>query len=210
MSATAFTLDDLTVEFSKEDYTPQRKEAKTGVWYEWKISSASIKMNEKNKYLQVNCEAEALDGDGKKMFKKYLNIAVPVSVGENTAPTWAKGLWLAQVVPLFPEHIAYDAIEKDIVTGKMVYLKGGQQLKGKAYEDAVTEQNSIIGPMAKDVAVEWIRDGDGAVIESFLGKRFFGQLKSDPSGKYVNIDRMYPFAPNGAEVCYDKKEALAG
>ena len=209
MAATAFTLDDLTVEFSKEDYTPKAREPKTGVWFEWKIASASIKMG-KNNYLQVNCEAEALDGDGRKMFKKYLNIAVPVSVGENAAPTWAKGLWLAQVVPLFPEHLAYQAIEKDELTGKMTYLKDGEVLKGKAYEEAFTKQNEAIGAKAKEVAIEWIRDGDGAIIEDFLGKAFFAQVKSDATGKYFNIDRMYHAAPQGAEVCYDKTKAIGG
>ncbi|HST79342.1 MAG TPA: hypothetical protein VLN58_12710 [Verrucomicrobiae bacterium] len=209
MSATAFTLDDLTVEFSKEDYRPQRREPKLQTWYEWNISSASIKMSDKN-FLQVNCEAQALDSDGNQMFKKYLNIAVPVSVGQNTAPTYAKGLWLMQVTPLFPEHVAYDAVEKDEITGKYVYLKNGEQLKGKAYDDAITAQNEAIGAMAKEVAVEWIRDGDGAVIEPFLGKRFFAQLKKDASGKYTNIDRMYCIAPKDAEVCYDKKIALGG
>lgn len=209
MSATAFTLDDLTVEFSKEDYTPKAREPKCGIWYEWQIASAAIKMG-KNNYLQVTCEAEALDGDGKKMFKKYLNIAVPVSVGENVAPTWAKGIWLSSVVPLFPEHVAYQAVEKDEITGKMVFFKDGEKLSGKSYEEAFTKQNEAIGAMAKDVAVEWIRDGDGAVIESFLGKKFFAQLKADTTGKYTNIDRMYCFAPSNAEICYDKKVALPG
>lgn len=209
MAATAFTLDDLTVEFSKEDYTPRAREPKTGIFYEWNIANATIKMG-KNNYLQVNCEAEALDGDGKRMFKKYLNIAVPVSVGEHAAPTWAKGLWLSQVIPLFPEYLAYDAVEKDEITGKMVYLKDGEILKGKAYEEAFTKQNEAIGSMAKDVAVEWIRDGDGAVIESFLGKKFFAQVKTDAAAKYYNIDRMYAFAPKDAVVCYDKKEAIGG
>jgi hypothetical protein len=208
MSATAFTLDDLTVEFSQEDYKPQRREPKLGIFYEWKISSATIKMSDR-KFLQVNCEAQALDGDGNQMFKKFLNIAVPVSVGENVAPTYAKGLWLMQVTPLFPEHVAYDGVEKDVITGKFVYLKGGEVLKGKAYDDAITAQNEAIGSMAKDVAVEWIRDGDGTVIESFLGKHFFAQLKKDSSGKYTNIDRMYCVAPKDVAVCYDKKEALS-
>lgn len=209
MSATAFTLDDLTVEFSKEDYVPTSKQPKCGIWYEWNIVTASIKMHDKG-YLQVNCEAEALDGDGKKMFKKYLNIAVPVSVGQNVAPTWAKGLWLSQIVPLFPEHVAYDGVEKDELTGKFAYTTGGEKLKGKAYEEAFTKQNEAVGAKAKEVAVEWIRDGDGAIIEDFIGKKFFAQLKSDSTGKYTNIDRMYCFVPKGVEVCYDKKEALGG
>lgn len=209
MSATAFTLDDLTVEFSKEDYTPSQRQPKCGIWYEWNITNASIKMHDKG-YLQVNCECDALDQDGKRMFKKYLNIAVPVSVGTNTAPTWAKGLWLSQVVPLFPEHVAYDTVEKDDITGKMAYLKDGEKLSGKAYEEAFTKQNEAIGSKAKEVAVEWIRDGDGTVIEDFLGKKFFATLKSDPSGKYTNVDRMYCFAPKGVEICYDKKTALGG
>lgn len=209
MSATAFTLDDLTVEFSKEDYRPQRRDGKTGVWYEWNIASAKIRMHDKN-YLVVTCEADALDGDGKRMFKKYLNIAVPVSVGQNVAPTWAKGLWLSQVVPLFPEHVAYDAVEKDLVSGKFQYLKDGSILKGKDYEEAFTKQNEAVGAIAKDVAIEWIREGDDADIAQFIGKRFFAQLKSDAGGKYTNIDRMYVVAPTDAKVCYDRKEALGG
>lgn len=206
MSATSFSLDSITLEYSQDDYKPQRREPKCDVWFEFEVTSAKTEQSPKG-HLQVKLEAEALDSAGKKMFKKYSNIPMPVSIGEHAAPTYAKGLWLMNVVPLFPEHLAYDSIRKDSITGKMVYFKGDAKLEGKEYEEAMTKQNRTIGEMARDVAKSWITDPE-AQVGSFVGKRFFAKLKASADGKYTNIDRPYGIAPADEEICYDAKEAM--
>lgn len=207
MSATSFSMDDITLEYSQDDYKPQRREPKCNVWFEFEVTSAKTEQSPKG-HLQVKMEAEALDSSGKKMFKKYVNVPMPISIGEHAAPTYAKGLWLMNVVPLFPEHLAYDSIQKDPITGKMIYFKGDIKLEGKEYEEAMTRQNKTIGEMARDVAKAWISDPEQPV-ESFQGKRFFAKLKSSTDGKYTNIDRPYGIAPSGEEICYDAKEAMS-
>jgi hypothetical protein len=149
-----------------------------------------------------------LDGDGKKMFQKYINIPMPVSIGENTAPDYAKFMWLNSVRPLFPEHAPFDKVEKDAITGKNVFYKNGEVVKGKAYEDAVTAANMAIGSLAKDVAREWVESGDNTPVAAFVDKCFFAKLKASKDAKYVNVDRMYTEAPDGEEVCYDRTVAL--
>lgn len=208
-TATAFTLDDITLEYSQEDYKPQHWEPKTGVWFEFAISRAVCEQS-KQGHLQVKLEAEALDSSGKAMFKKFINVPMPVSIGENAAPTYAKGLWLMNIVSLFPENLAYDRIEKDPITGKMAYFKGDVHLKGDEYDRAMTKQNKTVGEKAREVAKEWVKHGDGVNIDEFMGKRFFARLVRSKDGKYVNIDRPYAIMPTtGEEVCYDKKEAQA-
>jgi hypothetical protein len=153
-------------------------------------------------------EAEALDSSGKKMFKKFVNVPMPISIGEHAAPTYAKGLWLMNIVPLFPEHLAYDSIAKDPITGKMVYYKGDVKLEGKDYEAAMTKQNKTIGEMARDVAKGWVTNPEEPVSD-FVGKRFFAKLKKSTDGQYTNIDRPYGIAPSGEDICYDAKEAMS-
>lgn len=206
MSATSFSLDDITLEYSQEDYKPQSRQPKCDVWFEFEVTSAKTEQSPKG-FLQVKAEAEALDSNGKKMFKKYVNIPMPISIGEHAAPTYAKGLWLMNVVPLFPEHLAYDGIKKDPITGKMVYFKGDEKLQGKEYEEAMTKQNRIIGEMARDIAKAWISDPEEPV-SSFVGKRFFAKLIKSKDEKYTNIDRPYGIAPSGEDICYDAKEAM--
>lgn len=207
MTATPFSLDSITLEYSQEDYKPQRLQPKTGIWFEFQVSSAKTEQASQG-HLQVKCEAEALDSNGKSMFKKYMNIPMPVSIGEHAAPTYAKGLWLMNVVPLFPDNVAYDRMEKDPATGKLQYFKGQERLEGKAYDEAMTAQNKVIGEKAREVAVQWVKEGDGCTVADFQGKRFFAQVKESKDGKYVNIDRPYAMAPDGEDVCYDRKEAM--
>lgn len=209
MSATAFTLDDITLEYSQEDYKPQSYEPKTDTWFEFKVRTAEVSKHT-NGYLAVKMECDALDGDGKKMFSKNIFAAMPVSVGEEiSAPTWAKGLWLQNIRPLYPEHAAYDSMSKDPITGKTGYVKDGKSMPRDMVERAKTEANKKVGTMAKGIARGWVENGDGNVVDDFLNRTFFAKVKADKSGKYTNIDKATALLPDGEEVCYDKKAALA-
>jgi hypothetical protein len=207
MSATSFTLDDLTLDYSQEDYKPQRRDGKPGLTYEFKIANAKIKQHNQG-HLAVTLENHALDGDGKVMFKKNIFLALPVSVGENSSPTYAKGMWLNQVRPLFSEIAPYDHQEKDEITGRKIYFKDGRQLDKDEIEPAIIEANKKVGEMAKDCARTWIEHGDDAVLDMFIDRTFFAMLTEDKSGKYVNITKMSSKAPEEGEVCYDRKVAL--
>lgn len=207
MSATSFTLDDLTLEYSQEDYKPQRRDGKAGLWYEFKIASAKIKQHEKG-HLQVILQNDALDSEGKKMFSKSIFMALPVSVGQNTAPSYAKGMWLSQVRPLFPEVAPYDRDEKDEITGRKVYFKDDRQMDKDEIEPAIVDANKKIGEMAKDCARMWLENGDDSELGHFDGRTFFATLQADKTGKYVNIAKMTQKMPEGIEPCYDRQQAL--
>lgn len=210
MAATAYSIDELTLDFAEADYKPQSRELTTGLFYEWEINAATIKQQDETKggHLAMSIECKALDSDGKQMAKKWLYVALPVSIGENSSPVWAKGMWLGSIRPLYPEWAPYDSVEKDPITDKRVYMKDGKPLKGKEYDVAITEANKKVGALAKEFAKEWIENGDGHKIEAFAGKKFFAKLKVDKSGKYTNFDWMQANAPTDEEVCYDRKVAL--
>lgn len=208
MTATAFTLDDLTLDYSQEDYKPQRRDGKPGLYYEFRIVSAKIKQQDAG-HLAVMLETNALDGEGNKMFKKNIYLALPVSVGENSSPTYAKGMWLNQVRPLFPEIAPYDREAKDEITGRKVYFKGDHQLTKEEYEPAVTEANKKIGEMAKDCARVWLEHGNDAELDPFMDRSFFATLQADKTGKYVNIAKISSVPPADVAICYDRKEALS-
>lgn len=209
MSATAFTLDDITLEYSQEDYKPQSYEPKTDTWFEFKVRTAEVSQHA-NGYLAVKMECDALDGDGKKMFSKNIFAALPVSVGEEiSSPTWAKGMWLQNIRPLYQEFAAFDKIGKDPITGKTAYWKGGKALSRDEVEDMKTEANKQVGQLAKGIARGWVESGDGHVVDEFLNRTFFAKVKADKSGKYTNIDKATTLLPYGEEACYDKKLALA-
>jgi len=207
MSATSFTLDDLTLDYSQDDYKPQRRDGKPGLTYEFKIAGAKIKQHGQG-HLTVILDNHALDGEGTSMFRKSIFLALPVSVGENSSPTYAKGMWLNQIRPLFPEFAPYDRQEKDEITGRKLYFKDGRQLDKDEIEPAIVEANKKVGEMAKDCARTWIEQGDDAVLEPFIDRHFFATLQEDKSGKYVNISRISAKAPEEGDVCYDRKVAL--
>lgn len=209
MSATAFTLDDITLEYSQEDYKPQSYEPKLDTWFEFKVNSAVVEKHA-NDYLAVKLECHALDGDGKKMFSKNIFAAMPVSIGEQIhAPSWAKGLWLQNIRPLYAEYQAFDKREKDPITGKSAYFKDGKPLKGKEYEEASIAGNKAIGALAKGIARGWVENGDGHIVDDFVNRTFFAKVKKDKSGQYTNIDKATASLPDGEEACYDKKQAMA-
>lgn len=209
MSATAFSIDDITLEYSQEDYKPQSNAPKPNTWFEFKVAQATVTKHANN-YLAVKMVCDALDGDGKKMFSKNIFAAMPVSVGEEiSAPAWAKGLWLQNIRPLYPEHSPFDEKVKDPITGKTAYLKDGQPLKGKDYEAAVVASNKAIGAMAKGIARGWVENGDGHAVDEFLNCTFFAQVKADKTGQYTNIDKAAAMLPKGEDACYDRKAAMA-
>jgi hypothetical protein len=207
MSATPFTLDDITLAYSEEDYKPQRAQPKIGLTFEFEVIAAKVEQS-KQGHLQAALQVSALDSDGKEMFKKYLNVPMPVSIKEIQAPEYAKGMWTMMVGPLFPKLAPYDSVAIDTATGRKVYSKGGKELKGPEFDEAIVTYRKAIAEIAKTTARQWIEEGDASTIEQFMNKRFYAKLRASKDGKYVNIDRMYPTAPDGEEVCYDKKEAM--
>jgi hypothetical protein len=208
MSATNFTIDDLTLAYSEEDYKPQRKEPLPGLWFEFKVKEATIEQG-KLGHLQVKLVTEALDSSGKPLFKKWVNIPVPVSFGETVAPAWSKGLWLAGVRPLFPQDAPYDRVEKDEVTGQKAYFKGDEELKkGKDFDDALVASNRRIAERARDVAKVWLEHGDTAEVPDFTGQTVFGKTVASKEGKYINVEKLMANAPADAEVVYDAKTAF--
>lgn len=207
MAATAYTLDDMTVELSEQDYVPKSREPKLGLMYEFVTADTKI-VQHKDGHLVLKGKANALDSEGDTMFSKYINIALPVSIGEHAAPTYAAGMFIKNMRPFFPEHAAYDRVEKDEVTGEKFYCKGDEKFSGKDYTQRVTEANKEIGKYAKYFAQVWIENGDNVPADEIEGKRFFAKVKADKTGKYVNIDTMYATCPADETVCYDKKEAM--
>lgn len=207
MSATPFTLDDLTLAYSEEDYKPQRQEPKTGVTFEFEVKSAKVEQS-KQGHIQAALQVAALDSDGREMFKKYLNIPLPVSIRDIVAPEYSKGMWKQMTAPLFPEVAAYDKVEIDTATGRKVYSKKGKELEKGSFDSETVKQNKALAEIAKDCAKDWIEGGDGSPLGQFAEKRFFAKLRTSKDGKYVNIDRMYFRAPENESVCYDRKEAL--
>lgn len=208
MSATPFTLDDITLTYAEEDYKPQRAQPKIGVTFEFEVLAASVEQSRQG-HIQAKLTLSALDGEGREMFKKYLNVPLPVSIRDITAPDYAKGMWSSMSAPFFPKLAAYDKIELDAATGKKIYSKFDIELTGKEFDEAVIAQRKALAEVAKNVARSWVEDGDGAHLDQFTGKRVFAKLKHSKDGKYVNVDRMYSEVPAEEEVCYDRNEAMS-
>lgn len=207
MSNDKISLDDLRSEYTDEDYKIQRREPKPGIVYEFEVIDAQVLQSNKG-FLNMKLEVHALDSDGKQMFKKYINVPMPISLPDVQAPEYAKGLWITNVKPFFPEHAPYDKVEEDAITGKKVYSKGGEPIKGDAYDKAVFEANKAVAAKATDVAKIWVEKGDKSAVPDFAGKRFFAKVKVSKDGKYVNVDKMTSTVPEGEDVCYDRKAAL--
>lgn len=203
----SFSIDDIVMDFVDKDYAPERKEPKEGVYYEFQVKRTTIK-RAKAGHLQAVVQVEALDANGNPMFLKWINLALPVSVGDMTPPEYAKKIFLGTMRSLCPENAAYDSKRQDPVSKKWTYFKGDAPVNTEDYDHAVIDQNRANANVARDMAKAFVEaDDDEAGFDGLNGNKFFGRLER--KGDFTNIKGMDVSVPEGSEVIYDRAEAFA-
>ena len=206
MSEFTFTVDDVVRESAAKDYMPTRSEPKTGVFYEWKVTSAKLDVAKKG-YLQLSLQCAALNKDGGAMFTKYMNIALPVAFKGVTPFKEARAIFKDTVTALHADWSIYDTVSEDAATGKKIYLKNGVEIKGAAYTAAQKAQADNL------VQLETALTTPGSsteAVNSLVGRTFFARIEQDKTGQYTNIKGLLSHTPSKDPVVYDPKEAFGG
>lgn len=203
---TSFSVDDIVSQFVDADYTPERREPKEGVWYEFAVKDTVIK-RAKAGHLMAKITVEARDADDAKMFTQWINAPLPVALGDVTPPDYAKKIFLGTMRPFFPETAAYDMKQQDSVSKKSVYLKDGQPVNGKEYDEAVIRQNKANAQVAIDMAKAFVAADDEEALYNGLDEvRFFGRLEK--KGDFTNVRDCQIQLPEGTDVVYDRTVAF--
>lgn len=203
----AFSVDDIVTQFVDADYAPERREPKLDVWYEFAVKDTVIK-RAKAGHLMAKITIEARDAEDAKMFTQWINAPLPVALGDVTPPDYAKKIFLGTMRPFFPEHAAYDMKMQDTSSKKSVYLKDGQPVNGKDYDDAVIRQNKANAEVAIDMAKAFVQaDDEEAVYSGLDGVRFFGRLEK--KGDFTNVRDCQIQLPEDTKVIYDRTEAFS-
>lgn len=205
--SSVFSVDDLVSQFVDADYAPERQEPKENVYFEFAVKETTIK-RAKAGHLQAKITVEAKDADDAKMFTQWINVPLPVALGDMTPPDYAKKVFLGTMRPFFPEHAAYDMKVQDNASKKAIYLKDGQPVNGKDYDEAVIAQNKHNAEIAIDMARTFVQaDDDEAEYPGLDGVRFFGTIEK--KGDFSNVRNCQIQLPEGTEVVYSRKEAFA-
>jgi hypothetical protein len=203
----AFTIDDIVLDYLDKDYAPERREPKENVFFEFEVKQCVVK-RAKAGHLMAKITVEALDADGSPMFKQWINTALPVSVGDVTPPDYAKKIFLSTMRPLLPDNAAYDIKLQDPASKKFTYYKNGEVVKGKEFDEAVIKQNRANAAIAKHMAAAFVQsEDDECEFDGLNGNHFFGKVEK--KGDYTNVKYMEVDLPEGSEVIYQKAEAFA-
>lgn len=201
-----FTVDDVVSQFVDADYAPERREPKEGVYYEFAVKDTVIK-RAKAGHLMAKITVEARDAEDAKMFTQWINAPLPVALGDVTPPDYAKKIFLGTMRPFFPDNAAYDMRVQDTSSKKSVYLKDGQPVNGKEYDDAMIRQNRANAQVAVDMAKVFIAaDDEEAPFSDLNGTRFFGRVEK--KGDFTNVRDCQIQLPEGTDVVYDRTEAF--
>ena len=201
-----FSIDDIVMDFAEKDYAPERKEPKEGVYFEFNVDECTVK-RAKAGHLMAKIKLSALDANGDSMFPQWINLALPVSVGDMTPPDYAAKIFLGQMRALKPENAAFDMKQQDPVSKKWTYMKGGEPVKAEDYNTAVTDQNRANGTVARDMAAAFIEaDADEAAYDGLTGNRFFARVEK--KGDFTNVKGLEIALPEGVPVVYERAEAF--
>lgn len=203
---TAFSVNDIVSQFVDADYTPERREPKLDTWFEFAVKDTVIK-RAKAGHLIAKITVEARDADDAKMFTQWINTPLPVALGDVTPPDYAKKIFLGTMRPFFPTTAAYDLKVQDTVSKKSVYLKDGQPVNGKDYDEAVIRQNKANAQVAVDMARVFVEaDDEEATFTGLDGVRFFARLEK--KGDFTNVRDCQIQLPEDTNVVYNRTEAF--
>lgn len=206
MSETAFSIDDIVLDFVDKDYAPERREPKEDVYFEFMVKQCVIK-RAKAGHLIAKITVEALDADENPMFKQWVNTALPVSVGNITPPEYAKSIFLSTMRPLLPENAAYDIKLQDPASKKWTYYKDGKVVNGKELDTAIIAQNRSNAVIARGMAEAFVQaDDEEAEFNELNGTHFFAKVVK--KGDFMNVKGLEVDVPDGTNVVYDKAEAF--